>query len=143
MFQDRLVIGNDFNELRRMTEWLQTACSGEGLEHGMLASLDLCANELVTNIISYSYEDDRHHDIELELHKTPLGARLTVIDDGRPFNILEAPEHIQPGSLEEAQIGGLGILLVRKMSTCCSYRREAGRNVVAIDLPLQPRQHNA
>lgn len=135
------MIDNDFSELSRMTEWLQAACSGEGIDHGLLESLDLCANELVTNIISYAYDDDQRHRIELELNKTALGARLTVIDDGRPFNILEAPEHIQPGSLEQARIGGLGILLVRKISASCSYRRDAGRNVVALD--LQPRQHNA
>lgn len=143
MFQDRLVIGNDLNELRRMAEWLQSVCSGEDLDHGLLEALDLCANEIVTNIISYAYDDNRRHDIELELRKTPSGARLTVIDDGKPFNILEAPEHIQPSSLEQAQIGGLGIILVRKISSSCNYRREAGRNVVVIDLPRQPRQFNA
>lgn len=143
MFSDRLVIGNDLRELRRMSEWLRTACIANGFGSHLLDTLDLCANELVTNIISYAYEDGGAHEIVVELDETGDGARLTVYDDGRPFNILEAPAHEQPASLDQARIGGLGIHLVRRISSGCRYRREHGRNVVAVDLPRQPSPHHA
>ncbi len=143
MIRARLVISNDFSELGRVTAWLREACSGGSLGQELLDSLDLCANELVTNIISYAYDDDRRHDIVLQLNETPGGAQLVVSDDGRPFNILDVPAHRQPGSLAEARIGGLGVHLVRQLSTGCSYRRDDGRNIVAVDLPRYARARNA
>ena len=84
--------------------------------------LDLCANELVANIISYAFDDGQRHEIALEVTAAPEGASLTVRDNGRPFNLLEAPAHRQPESIEQARIGGLGIHLVRQLSSGCRYR---------------------
>jgi anti-sigma regulatory factor (Ser/Thr protein kinase) len=51
-----------------------------------------------------------------------------VIDDGRPFDprAQEAPQ--RPADLESAQIGGLGITLMRNFATGIAYRRTDGTN---------------
>ena len=143
MFSDRLVIVNDLRELRRMSAWLQDACAAADFGADLAGRLDLCANELVANIISYAFDDGQRHEIALEVTAAPEGASLTVRDNGRPFNLLEAPAHRQPESIEQARIGGLGIHLVRQLSSGCRYRRDGGFNVLTVDLAHQALRRHA
>ena len=131
---ERLVIANSHGELRRMSRWLQDFGFDAGLRPNVTSVIDLCANELVVNIISYAYESPEPREIVLELEPIPGGARLVVTDDGRPFNLLEVPDHKLPESLDQAEIGGLGILLVRRMASHCEYRRDQGRNILSIEV---------
>ncbi len=131
---DRLVIGNDVAELRRMTDWLLASGTASGIARDLVFNLDVCANEAVANIISYAYEDDKHHVIALELNTSAQGACLTIRDDGRPFNLLEVPVHQQPTSLADAKVGGLGVHLIRHLMSKCAYRRENGSNVLVLEM---------
>ena len=119
--------------MRRMSEWLVGSGQAAGLPQDVLSRLEVCANEAVTNIISYAYDDAAGHDIALELNKTATGACLTIRDDGMPFNMLEAPEHHQPASLADARIGGLGLPLMRGLMSHCAYQRENGFNVLCLE----------
>jgi anti-sigma regulatory factor (Ser/Thr protein kinase) len=55
-----------------------------------------------------------------------------MVDDGIPFNPLgvETPDTDLP--LEEREIGGLGIHLVRRMMDKVSYRRRIDKNVITV-----------
>jgi len=143
MLPDRIVLNNDLNELRRMTQWLRTSAASAGIADALVQKLDLAANEAVTNIISYAYSDAARHDITLDLEKTGGGARLTICDDGAPFNILEVPEHAVPASLESAAIGGLGVHLIRGLTSRCEYRRENGKNVLTLETERELQTGNA
>jgi serine/threonine-protein kinase RsbW len=143
LLSDRLVIGNDLSELRRMTEWLRTSCNAAGIPKDVVYTLDFCANEAVANIISYAYDDPGPHNITLELHEAEQGARLVISDDGKPFNVLAAPEHRLPENIEAARIGGLGIHLIRRLITDCEYRRAGGFNVLSLEARHKPQSRDA
>jgi anti-sigma regulatory factor (Ser/Thr protein kinase) len=130
---ERLTISNEIAELRRMSEWLVSSGLACGIHQDVLRKLELCANEAVTNIISYAYDDSQGHDITLELDKTATGARLIIRDDGKPFNPLEVPPHRQPARLADATPGGLGIHLIRGLMSRCAYQRENGINVLRLE----------
>ena len=134
MLGERIVIANRLDELPRMSQWLHDGAASLGLEESAAFALDVCANEVVTNIISYAYHDQLRHDIALELQGAGNGVRLVIRDDGKPFNLLDAPEHKAPGTIEEAGIGGLGILLIRRMMSRCSYERADGFNVLYLEI---------
>jgi serine/threonine-protein kinase RsbW len=116
-----------------MTNWLWRVGTGAGVGRELIAVLDFCANEAVSNIINYAFDDSAHHDITLDLSKTEHGARLVIKDDGKPFDLLKAPEYLAPKSLAEAKIGGLGIHLIRRQISHCCYLRENGFNVLSLE----------
>jgi serine/threonine-protein kinase RsbW len=130
---DRLIIRNDVAELRRMSEWLVGSGQASGLSPEVLSRLEVCANEAVSNIISYAYDDSEAHDIALELNQTSTGACLIIRDDGKPFNMLTAPEHRLPTNLADAKIGGLGLPLMRGLMARCGYQRDNGFNVLSLE----------
>ncbi len=63
---------------------------------------------------------------------------MTVADDGKPFNpfLLAAPDTGQ--SVEEREVGGLGVHLVRNVMDEVSYHRRTDRNVVILIKHLKP-----
>lgn len=113
-----------------MSLWLDAAFRQLGLPAALLFKFDLCANEAVTNIISYAFPENGRHEISVRMSFIDLVASLEIEDDGIPFNPLDAPQHVQPASLEEAKIGGLGIDLIRRFMDECTYVRHNGRNLL-------------
>ena len=133
MLSERFVMANDLGELRRMTQWLWTHAAEAGIAEEQVHLLDVCANEAVTNIISYAYADSVRHEVTLELSRIASGARLVIRDDGKAFDVARAPKHVAPTSLSDAEIGGLGLELIRRMTSRCEYRREDGYNVLTLE----------
>ena len=90
----------------------------------------LACDELLSNVINYAYADEAEHEIQVMLALAGEHLIVTVADDGMPFNPLQHHAADTGSRLEERQIGGLGIHLVRSVMDRVSYRRQTGRNVV-------------
>ncbi len=82
---------------------------------------ELVFEEIVSNVIRHG----RAAEIEVSLACDPAADAiiLTFEDAGPPFDPLERPLPVLPKSIEEAPLGGLGLLLVRKASTRLHYER--------------------
>lgn len=132
----RLVISNQLTSLRQMSDWLDTTIREQGLSEELVFNFDLCANEVVTNIISYAYPGNGKHEITLQLTFENGSIRLEIEDDGITFNPLSRPEHSRPQSLDDAEIGGLGIDLVRSFMDECNYTRERDKNILRLTTNL-------
>lgn len=126
------------SEIRRVGEWLDEAFRQLDLPADLLFKFDLCAEEAVTNIISYAYPENGVHEIFLRLSVIQSMVSLEIEDDGVAFNPFDAPQHVQPASLEEANIGGLGVALMRRLMDECTYARRGGRNVLKMIATVPP-----
>lgn len=61
---------------------------------------------------------------------------MTFDDDGLPFDPTAAPDPVLPSSIEEAKVGGLGLLLVKQFSSRMTYRRTPeARNQLTLAIP--------
>jgi len=58
---------------------------------------------------------------------------VRIKDDGFPFNPL-SHQADKPESLENAKVGGLGILLIKKFTSDLKYNREDGKNCLTMVL---------
>jgi anti-sigma regulatory factor (Ser/Thr protein kinase) len=90
--------------------------------------MNICLDEMFTNIVSYGFEDDLEHIISFTINLDNLELTLIIEDDGIPFNPLEKKEPETPPDLIDIRIGGLGIHIVRKLMDALSYKRESNKN---------------
>jgi hypothetical protein len=110
------------------TCWLEQ----HGATPSMVYLASLTIEELVTNCIKYAYDDAGEHPIGIELEMADGAMRLSVSDDGRPFNPLTLPPPDLSLPAEERPVGGLGIYILRKHSDRMDYRRSGATNHVTV-----------
>jgi serine/threonine-protein kinase RsbW len=122
-------INNKLSELAKFHQTLAEFGQRHGLASRAMHDLDLALEEILINIISYGYTDNREHEIKVRLSAQPGEVRAEVEDDGQPFNPLAAPEPDTAQSLEKRTIGGLGIHLVRQLMDGLEYERQDGKNL--------------
>ena len=125
---------NNLSELESVNKVVAEFAERHHLSAKVLFNLNLALEEILTNVISYGYDDKDEHQITVRLFLEQGQLKVEVEDDGRPFNPLEAPEPDLSKSLEERPVGGLGIHLVRKLMDELEYRREEGRNLFLIKM---------
>ena len=95
--------------------------------------IDVAVDEMLANITSYAYEDGTGDlTVRFDYDAGRSAAVITFMDSGKPFNPLEREDPDVTLSVEERQIGGLGIFLVKKTMDDMEYRRERDRNILTI-----------
>jgi anti-sigma regulatory factor (Ser/Thr protein kinase) len=115
-----------------MSKWFRDVAASAGVHPDVAWKAEMCLNEAATNIIMYAFEDGARHPIHVEIQPASDAVRMTIVDDGRPFNPLDvAPQPIVE-SLESAPVGGLGIHVIRSYAQAVSYRRDVDRNVLVL-----------
>jgi anti-sigma regulatory factor (Ser/Thr protein kinase) len=128
----RLKIRNDLEEMARLREAVVGFAHEKSLSEDIVFALDLCLEELVTNVIFYGYEDQNQHSIDVSLNLVDGSLILQIIDDGKEFDPTHLPEPNLDIPLEERKIGGLGVHLVRNYVDSMEYKREDGQNILTI-----------
>jgi anti-anti-sigma factor len=123
---------NDLTDLERLAAEVEGFCHRHTVEPRTRSAVQLALEEVVTNIISYAYEEARDHVIRIELQADGKLLEARIEDDGRPFDPTEASEPNLDVSLEERRIGGLGMLLVRTLMDDIRYTREQDRNILVV-----------
>lgn len=127
-----LSLANELEEIAVAAAEIESFCEARGLPPSVAYAVNLSVDELLTNTISYGYDDDARHLIAVAVRMEEDALVVEISDDGAPFDPSDAPEPDTEASLEDRPIGGLGVFLVRQMMDDVAYRREAGRNVVTL-----------
>ena len=119
---------NDLSELTVLRQHVEDFGHMAGLSQNCLFEIILCLDELFTNIVSYGFDDDRHHLIQFTLQMDDDVLILDVEDGGIPFNPLTEKEPRIPIDPKNIKIGGLGIYIVKKLTNDICYQRDRGKN---------------
>jgi anti-sigma regulatory factor (Ser/Thr protein kinase) len=99
--------------------------------------VNICLDELFTNIVSYGFEDDLAHIIRFTMNLDNQVLSLSIEDEGIPFNPLEKKDPEVPADLIDVRIGGLGIHIVRKLMDDIRYDRKQGTNKLTMKKSIQ------
>ena len=98
----------------------------------------LAVEEIFVNISSYAYHPEvGQAEVGVDIDGDPPTVTIRFLDQGRPFNPLEKPDADITLSAQEREIGGLGILLVKKIMDQVDYVYENGRNILTIKKELE------
>jgi anti-sigma regulatory factor (Ser/Thr protein kinase) len=98
----------------------------------MRRSISVALDELLANALSHGQAGRETGVVTVEVELDQERLMVTLTDDGPPFDPFgrTAPDTML--SLEEREIGGLGIHLVRRLVDEVSYQRRDGFNVVVL-----------
>ncbi len=114
-----------------MSDWIRSKALELGASEEAVAALELCANELLSNIIEHG-SPGRQARVQLRLGRLGGQLGLEVRDDGPAFDPLAVDPPAPAAGLAEARIGGLGVHLTRSLMARCLYRRSAEGNILTL-----------
>jgi anti-sigma regulatory factor (Ser/Thr protein kinase) len=119
---------NDLSELETLCQHLHKFGQVSGLSEACVTDINICLDELFTNIVSYGFEDDLEHITRFTMNRNNKVLTLIIEDEGIAFNPLEKKDPEIPDDLIDVRIGGLGIHIVKKLMDDISYQRKQGKN---------------
>lgn len=128
----------DVGYLDRVLDFVGFHLDGSGCASDRRVEVLVAAEEIFVNIAHYAYpEGDGRVRVTCLLGDAPACIFVRFADSGVPYNPLERPDPDVHAPLEERQIGGLGIFMVKNSMDAVRYRFVRGRNVLTIQRRLQ------
>ncbi len=128
-----LRLHNRLLELDRLADAVEAFGEAHGLPAKLRFQIRLVLDELLTNIINYGYADEGEHLIAVAMSQEGRRLRFVIEDDARPFDPLTAGAPDLTTMVDQRQIGGLGIHLVRTIMDRVAYERVGGINRLILE----------
>ncbi len=128
----KITIPNRLEEIDTVNNGFADFAAQVAIDNSVIRKIKMAFDELLNNTISYGYKDDNEHFIEVGVELLEGRLRITIEDDAIPFNPLSKETPNTSLGMEDREIGGLGIHLVRKMMDEVTYKRGIDKNLITL-----------
>ncbi len=126
------VIKSDLPLLPILLEKLSSFMEDLGFSPDEIGDAELALDEAVTNIIEHGYQG-KNGEITLRCTGRPGRIAITIEDNAPEFDPLSLPPPSLGADIEERQIGGLGVMLIRGVMDACQYEYRDGKNILTME----------
>ena len=121
-------ITNQRDQIDTVRKFFDDYSKDNKLTEKTVHDIQMALDELLTNIVNYGYEDTDEHQIDVHFGVNDDAVKVEIVDDSKPYNILEKDNPDISLSVEDKPIGGLGIFLIKKLMSNVDYYTEEGKN---------------
>lgn len=121
------------SDLARVRPWIECLASKYSIPDRTQFAMNLCLEEVLSNIIRHGYGGQPGQSIAVHFTAEQNGQFVFIVEDeAPPFDPVGSPVLPALNSLDEAQIGGQGIRLLRQFAGALEYQRTPGGNRLTI-----------
>jgi serine/threonine-protein kinase RsbW len=124
----RVVVPSHAAQLPALTQFLRQFWADASLLPAQALAFELALEEVFMNVVLHGSPAGTTPHVEVSLSLSGAALAMTVEDDGPGFDPLMLSPPDVTARLAERPVGGLGVVLVRKMMDAVSYQRIGGRN---------------
>lgn len=126
---------NNLSELKKLASDIESFAITYQLPPKIIYALNLCLDEVLTNIISYGLDnklEDPTIQLDLSFNNNQVIAKIS--DPGIPFNPLKTapPAPDTHSSIEDRNIGGLGVYFLEQYMDNVEYNRSDNHNILTL-----------
>lgn len=128
-----LTLKATMENLDSLQEFIRNQLETAGCSMKLMMQIEIAVEEIFVNIVHYAYSPDVGDVmVKCETQQEPLSVAIQFRDQGVPFNPLLKKDADTTLSADERQIGGLGILMVKKSMDSIEYSYKDGYNILTI-----------
>ena len=128
---------SSLSELKTLRKHLNHYGKANGLSETCLLDINVCLDELFTNIVLYGLTKESAHFVTFTVKAVGDDLFIDVEDEGIPFNPLKVKDPEIPQDLVHLKIGGLGIYIVKKLMDDVCYKRKQGKNKLTLKKSIE------
>lgn len=110
------------NDFKAFSAYLQEFLVEHKVDERMKYHIELCCDELLSNILQYAYKGRSERFIDINISLNEEGASLGIKDDGVSFN-----------PLKHKDTENIGLLIVKGVCTSMNYMRNSGQNMIFVE----------
>ena len=132
LIREQITLRNEVSEVTRLSAFIKDFFGKIEIDRKVAAGLRLALEEVVVNVIDYAYPEGEAGDVLVMADTNRQEIRFTIVDSGYPFDPTSVLEPDTTLDAQKRPIGGLGILLSRKLTDSISYTRRDGKNVLSL-----------
>ena len=122
----------------RVTDFINAELEALDCPFKAQIQIDVAIDELFGNIALYAYEPlTGTATVRFEAEEDPKAVSITFIDTGMPYDPLAAEDPDISLGVEERDVGGLGVFLVKKTMDEVTYEYKDGQNILKIRKYIQ------
>lgn len=128
----KLNFSSNLENLPIASQKIKDACSLVVKDEWLLYQLELCAVEVISNIIKHAYELKENQPIEMVIRVSPKEVTLIFYDVGKSvdyFHPLELEDTLK--NFDEAE-SGRGLSIINNFMDIVKISKEEGRNVTEL-----------
>jgi anti-sigma regulatory factor (Ser/Thr protein kinase) len=128
----QLKLPADINNLRDFVEFVSSCAEGQGISPGRITEIGVATEEVLVNIFNYAYQD-QVGDVKVSCILDDESRFIIEIEDaGIPFDVLSIGEPDLIDDIDERQVGGLGVFIIKELVEDVQYRREDNKNILKL-----------
>lgn len=135
---DSLELSVQSDAITQAMDWVDGLAERDAWPPKLRFGFSLSLDEALTNIVSYAFADGYAAQPRLRLEYTREGKRLSVcvIDNGKAFDPTQLAAPTMALSLDDADIGGHGVSLMRHYLDELVYARSGDENQLTLVVNL-------
>ena len=130
-------INNQRNQIDTVRKLFDDYSKENKLTEKTSHDIQMALDELLTNIVSYGYEDTDEHWIDVHFGVDDGVLKVEIVDDSKPYNILERDDPDISLSMEDKPIGGLCVFLIKKLMSSVDYYTKERKNHLVMTKELE------
>lgn len=128
-----LVLQASADRLEEVQEFVRGEMEAAGSSLKAISQVEIAVEEIYINIANYAYPfGGGEAAIRCETDREAPKITIQFLDAGTPFDPLAKEDADISLSAEERSVGGLGILMVKKLMDEVTYCYEEGKNILTI-----------
>ncbi len=132
-----LTFRNETDDLEQGRQRLRTHLEAVGIDVHVIHRIEIVVEEMITNILRHGYQGTTGGEVRVSVQRGDGCMELIFDDDAVPFDPGHLPVRDSSRSLSEVRPGGLGLLLLSKMSNEVCYERIGRRNRTLIRIGIR------
>ncbi len=133
------VFSAQFENLDPIRDFVAAAARQAGMDEKAVYNAQLAVDEACSNIIEHAYEGVPDGRIEVSTISTRGAFKVALRDWGKTFDPSTVADPDTRASLEERQVGGLGLFFMRKLMDRVEYRDDSEQgNLLVLTKFLSP-----
>ena len=111
----------NINNLSKVREFIQKVTSQNHISNKVIHAIKLAVEEVCTNIIRHGYKGKKKGSIQIEIIIRRTSLTVIIIDQGQTFDPRQVKDPDLFKYVEVGKVGGLGIMMVRKLMDEIDY----------------------
>lgn len=132
-----ITVSATLENLARVQEFIEVELENCGCPMKAMMQISVAVEEIYVNIAHYAYHPSvGEATVRCAVGGEPLQVTIQFLDSGKPFDPLRKPDADITLSAEEREIGGLGILMVKKSMDDVQYQYKDGCNILTLKKQL-------